>query len=784
MWEPQKPSLRMGTHLLLLTATLLSTCQVTESQALFTIKNVSLTIEPDNVVFRGTNVTLRCQTIVSSSGILKREYSIYKDNVVVYTDTRTTPEDLLYPLPLTRVADTGKYKCQVTIQDQQQISSVKKLTVTGLQTPVLHLNKGVVNEGEDVILRCSAPEETGSIIFYFYKDTKDLHEETVNTNHVEFTHRFDRSGVHRLHCDYRVILLPDSVRSNHSNSVVVTVKELLISPVISVEPSGSRIIEGDFLKIVCSVSGRLSPNHSSKLKILLTKGQDVLSAGQTRANYSVRAMAEHSGAFECVLQMGNIDKRATEHVIIKELFSKPVLAMEPKEVFEMEEFNLTCKSSNYSSDRISMSDLKYSFYKDDNLLAAGSVNGIYILKAQNPNGNYFCKAEAMMVSKFSEKLTVRAKVLVSKPEIKAIGRVIVGKLFQVRCHSDRGSLPIYYTLLRKNSAINQTAVWESHREAIFPVTIQHRSDIQDYKCRAKNHQDNMDSNSLNTSVTVPLSSPELGVSSDLLATQSFISLDVPEGYDIYLVCSVQGSYPVSFKWYRDGTAMPILTRTLTQTTDVYQIEKVDYKNSGIYYCEANNSAQNIVRSQAVTVDVKMAKWKKVLIGACCLLVGAVLVLGCVLFFKSKRGKRDNVAELSVKPSSPKSDDSLTVSLTHDTMEVYKLPKGEVEAGGSVWSEMPVDPGSDLESITSNNEPDVEYTEVVHPQPEDSVRVPLKTGAETVYSEVQSSPTGPPYDHHDYGSVEYADLNGDQPEVYCAPLEVNHHDLNDIPAPVE
>lgn len=43
------------------------------------------------------------------------------------------------------------------------------------------------------------------------------------TNQVETRLRFN-AGDHRLHCDYRVILLPDSVPSNASNNVVVTVK--------------------------------------------------------------------------------------------------------------------------------------------------------------------------------------------------------------------------------------------------------------------------------------------------------------------------------------------------------------------------------------------------------------------------------------------------------------------------------------------------------------------------------------------------------------------------------
>lgn len=44
------------------------------------------------------------------------------------------------------------------------------------------------------------------------------------TNQVATRLWFNNAGVHKLHCDYRVILLPDSVQSNASNDVVVTVK--------------------------------------------------------------------------------------------------------------------------------------------------------------------------------------------------------------------------------------------------------------------------------------------------------------------------------------------------------------------------------------------------------------------------------------------------------------------------------------------------------------------------------------------------------------------------------
>lgn len=93
---------------------------------------------------RDTNVTLRCQAIVSTSGQepLSREYTIYKDSNTVYTKTSSTSEDLLYPLPEARVSNTGKYKCAVSIEGKQVTSEAKKLTVTGwfLKRALLYLS--------------------------------------------------------------------------------------------------------------------------------------------------------------------------------------------------------------------------------------------------------------------------------------------------------------------------------------------------------------------------------------------------------------------------------------------------------------------------------------------------------------------------------------------------------------------------------------------------------------------------------------------------------------------
>lgn len=99
----------------------------------FILKDITLTIEPSKDVKRGTNVSLRCKATVSQSETweLRREYTIYKDNNLIYNKTSIS-EEILYPLGEARVANSGKYRCEINIDDKpQRPSETQKLTVTG-----------------------------------------------------------------------------------------------------------------------------------------------------------------------------------------------------------------------------------------------------------------------------------------------------------------------------------------------------------------------------------------------------------------------------------------------------------------------------------------------------------------------------------------------------------------------------------------------------------------------------------------------------------------------------
>ncbi|XP_034393347.1 platelet endothelial cell adhesion molecule isoform X2 [Cyclopterus lumpus] len=725
--------------LLLLTSMLLSSYfhpwRVVNAQ-MFMIRDITLSIEPSIDVIRDTNVTLRCQATVSSSGLeaLSREYIIYKDSKTIYTKTSSTSEDLLYPLSEVRVFNTGKYTCKVKIEGKQMTSGARKLTVTGLSKPVLHLNKVVVSEGEEITAKCTAPGETGSIFFYFYEDSTEIQEQQVLSNQAEAKLRLSSVGVHKLHCAYTVLITPDSFKSEESNTVTVSVKELPIAAVLEILPQSPKIYEGDQLFISCTVRNAL---HTFKsIHLYLSQGNKLLSRGDTKVNHSSVALAKDPGDFECRLEMGDVVKIDTKTISVTELFSVPTLTMSPAAVFQKEYLKLTCKSESSASERLNRDELIYTLDPPGGPLIRKGP-GIFSGNALLYDFNYTCVAQAKGIVKQSETLTVRPKVSVSTPKISVVGRAVLGQPFKILCQSDIGSLPINYTLLMGYDQLSTIVVKQPFQQALFTVNIPKPDEISKYMCEAKNRQREAPlSKRLNATVIVPLTHPILTVIPH--------PPEISEGDDLYLICGVKGSPPVSFKWYRVGNKHPLYTTTSIKNNTDYQVHSLSKEHSGVYYCEAVNHANNVVRSNSVTIEVRLALWKKVVIGGFSLLAVSVLVVVCVLCFRSKRVRVDGAAV-------------------------------------SVWSERPLEEANDEESSMVSNEPDVEYTEVVHPRPVDPARVLMRKGTDTVYSELQNSPHGAA-EHHDYGSVEYAELSSEQPEINSYCLEVNNH--QDLPVPVD
>ncbi|XDV13930.1 hypothetical protein PO909_002228 [Leuciscus waleckii] len=716
--------------------------QVADTQAAFTIDQVTLTVLPGNNVASGSNLTLHCEAKVSHSlpQPLTYTFSFLQDDQVMYSKN-TSSSVVERSLSPARVFNSGRYQCAVRLYDKIKTSTSQKLIVTGLQVPTLKVKSDIISEGEVINATCSAPEEKGSLNFYFYEDDQEVKQARSKSNSVTTTLTLQKLKDVYLHCVYVVIMHPDAGFSNKSKTVKVIVKDLdVIRPQISISPN-ANVVEGDRVQITCQVQ------YPSDLDLFLTKGNTILHKYHTTFTHSFTVRAEDSGDYVCKAEKGSVQKRAVYGLNVTELFSKPILRMSADKVFEGERFTLTCHSAVSSSEKINKADIKYTLLKEDRNIYSGA--NYFATASLATNGKYSCMAVAKGVTKTSQPLDLKAKVPVSTPVIRVVDRVIVGRPFRVLCEAENGTLPITYTLKSHMSEAERRVV-EATDKALFSNNyISSPEEIHSFTCQAQNEGRSIRiaSHPLRAEVIVPVSKPVL-VPQDITVT---------EGSNLTLTCRVQkGTYPIIFTWYHNR--LPLPTQEVRSLEGSHIIKAIERDQRGDYYCEASNYNIEIKRSHPSRIGVSLAVWKKALIGVFCVLLLVAIVIVLTVFLKKMPNPRrkKQATELSVKPSRPKSGDPMRMSLTLDIEDNTILNGTPCVMGRNVWSE-------NVSGSDSDDHTDVD-SELVHPQEVDpSKEVLVKKSIEPEYSgqhtEVQMSTPG----LSQQAALEYAQLNNSEQE---------------------
>ncbi|KAG7281154.1 hypothetical protein CRUP_032857, partial [Coryphaenoides rupestris] len=668
-------------------------------------------------------------------------FRFLRQDAVVHT-VNTTNAEAMYQLLPARAGDSGAYECRLQVEEKVKSSLGLTLTVTGLQTPEFQLNTSELYESEEVEASCAAPQEKGRLRFNFFQQQRVRPAAGVGGEVTEVTllKSVDSMGNqlktklllrdigHReMFCNYSMPMLSQAGSSNSSSRLLVLVKGLFISPVMNVLPSGN-VIEGDVVELVCKVV-----NPPGGVGVYLNKDQKVLKWAAVGLSHLITVGVADSGEYVC----------------------KAVYGATQKETFKtIRRLSITCAIDSYSPERLSNEDIRYLLSHNGKPLSLNGEATYTAVAHASLNGNYSCKAEAGThtggkIVKKSPTLVVKAKVPVSQPVLSVVGgRLVLGKPFALRCHSDNGSLPITYTLHGPRRPVQILEVGGGpggKQAAIFNTSaVQKGADLPLFLCRASNNKINAPLASLghellSTEIIEPVSQPLLTLFPD--------AAHVSEGQDLTLLCVVlRGTLPVTFTWYSaERPQSPLAFQTRPGTKGSYTISGVGRAHSGGYYCEGSNAAGN------------MAGWKKGLIAVICILLLLAAVLAIMFKKGLLRGRRSK--KLSMKSAS-----------THP--ERLSLTKAEADDAVNDTDEQ------NSVAAPEETEPTV-YTEI-QTRPLDPSRVKTPGTDAMVYSEVRKSKQGVSEETADgvcRGSVEYAQLNNDNTRRNSAHRNSAHRNSN-------
>lgn len=216
------------------------------------------------------------------------------------------------------------------------------------------------------------------------------------------------------------------------------------------------------------------------------------------------------------------------------------------------------------------------------------------------------------------------------------GTLVLEKPFRLMCHSEKGTLPIVYTLYGPNRLLAKKRVTTAEERAVFNVSaIDASGRIKDFHCNASNSVRRKEETGqvLRSTKIIGASHAAAAVARKKTKTKRKKSRpawrvrflfdclfvfaepvstptlhirpttgDVAEGQEMTLVCSVQGgSLPVSFTWYRSGEPEDLASVTVNKLEASHKISEVRGDHQGAYYCVCTNTAEKAKQSPTVSI---------------------------------------------------------------------------------------------------------------------------------------------------------------------------------------
>ncbi|XP_066443587.1 platelet endothelial cell adhesion molecule-like isoform X4 [Eleutherodactylus coqui] len=620
--------------------TVLGFWSVTGQASDFTINSIELNAVPSTILKNGDNLVLECVVKFTKSKdfVLNSTITFYKDDNKIHT-TSTIEDRVSLTIPVVRVSHSGPYKCDVSVASRPKTSDNVEIKVTGLFPPHINVSKNEVNQGDDVTVRCEAPEEKSIMLFKFYKIKNQTVDETksktTNDNYQEVKFNI-KEGEQILHfkCDVSLVLIGEI--SPYSESKHVTVLAPFSTPRIEVLPS-LNFTEGKNMSVKCSV--QKSPKRLDDMKVTLQKDGHIINSSTTSTlSYFRVATVDDMGEYTCTVESERTSKSRSIKIDIAELFARPNLTLSSKKQYinEGDYISLKCSVAGLATN-VSRS-LAYKFILNG-VKTFKREGGKFSLSAtENYSGSYVCQVTVSNITKVSEPLHIQAYAPVKNLVLTYMSNnktVVLGDTLELTCKCESGTPPITYSLFQGNQTLGQKTM-QGNMEARFLVNSSKSHDLGQYRCKATNRNTQHTgkySNIVNVTIIIPISSVDLEIIPS--------SGNVEEGSELSLICRVKdGTLPINFKFYKmKGNKFPL--RNVTEREKlyaVYELPTFSKQGDGTYICVASNGAHKEVRSNSKDAKAVLATWKKGVIGTFVTLIILAAIAICAYMHMDKKRK--------------------------------------------------------------------------------------------------------------------------------------------------
>uniref|UniRef100_A0A671MVT9 Ig-like domain-containing protein n=1 Tax=Sinocyclocheilus anshuiensis TaxID=1608454 RepID=A0A671MVT9_9TELE len=203
---------------------------------------VKVSIKPDQHVFRGETVTLRCD--INGEAVTSWQYSWYKDgSVSVFSELQ---EHIFSPVT---ESVAGKYSCYGEERGGSRTSNISDavtLTVSDFLKPTLTVKpQSSLFTGDSVTLRCEVDQSWDEWEFIWSKDSNT--ESTEAANKTIDSVKVSDGG------EYRCRARRSGLYTNYSEPVTVTIYGKP-KPKVSIKPD-QHVFRGETVTLRCDIDG-------------------------------------------------------------------------------------------------------------------------------------------------------------------------------------------------------------------------------------------------------------------------------------------------------------------------------------------------------------------------------------------------------------------------------------------------------------------------------------------------------------------------------------------------